>query len=90
MIKLSYIVPAYNAASYIQKTLDGVFALPLTQDELEVIVVDDCSTDNTLEILYEMQKTHPNIVVLYQETNQRQGAARNRWYLQAGLRHCLQ
>lgn len=78
MIKLSYIVPAYNAASYIQKTLDGVFALPLTQDELEVIVVDDCSTDNTLEILYEMQKTHPNIVVLYQETNQRQGAARNR------------
>lgn len=77
-VKLSYIIPAYNAASYIQKTLDGVFALPLTLDELEVIVVDDCSTDNTLDVLLEMQKKHLNLVVLHQESNYRQGAARNR------------
>lgn len=78
MIKLSYIVPAYNAGSYIQKSLDGIFALPLSKEELEVIVIDDCSTDDTLEILKVVKQKHPNLVVLHQETNQRQGAARNR------------
>lgn len=78
MTKLSYIVPAYNAGSFIRQTVDGIFALPLSKDELEVIVVDDCSTDNTCEVLKDMQKAHPNLVVLHQERNQRQGAARNR------------
>ena len=77
-IKLSYIVPAYNADSYIQKTLDGIFELPLTREELEVIVIDDCSTDNTWAVLKNIQKAHPNLIVFHQETNQRQGAARNK------------
>ena len=77
-LRLSYIVPAYNAASYIPKTLDGIFALPLEEDELEVIVIDDCSIDDTLEVLNNIKQKHPNMVVLHQETNQRQGAARNR------------
>ena len=76
-VRLSYIIPVYNAGSYIQKTLDEIFALPLTLGELEVIVVDDCSTDNTWNVLKKMQKAHPNLVILHQETNQRQGAARN-------------
>lgn len=76
--KLSYIVPAYNADSFIRKTVDGIFALPLSKDDLEVIVVDDCSMDNTWEVLKDMQKAHPNLLVLHQERNQRQGAARNR------------
>lgn len=76
--KISIIVPAYNAASYIQNTLDGIFALPLSEKELEVIVIDDSSTDNTLELLTAARLKHPNLVVLHQETNQRQGAARNR------------
>lgn len=78
MIKLSYIIPAYNAASYIQKTLDGIFSLPLPKEELEVIVIDDCSTDNTWDVLKYILKAHPNLIVLHQETNKRQGAARNR------------
>lgn len=78
MIKLSYIIPAYNADSFIQKTLDGIFSLPLTQDELEIIVIDDCSPDNTLQVLKNIQKAYPNLIVLHQETNQRQGAARNK------------
>jgi len=78
MAKLSYIIPVYNAASYIQKTLDGIYSLPLSSEEFEVIVVDDCSTDNTWVALKGYVKTHPNLVVLHLEKNQRQGAARNR------------
>ena len=75
---LSYIIPAYNASLYIKRCLDSIYAIPIPEETYEVIVVDDCSTDNTLDVLKEMQKAHPNLVVLHQETNQRQGAARNR------------
>lgn len=78
MLKLSYIIPTYNASAYIRQTLGGIFALPLSMDKLEVIVIDDCSTDDTLAKLQKMQTKHPNLVVLRQERNQRQGAARNR------------
>ena len=78
MLKLTYIVPAYNASASIQRTLDSIFSLPLSKSEYEVIVVDDCSTDDTLDVLVGMQKTHSNLIVLHQDTNQRQGAARNR------------
>ena len=43
-----------------------------------MIVVDDCSTDNTLDALNDYASKHSNMVVLHQEVNQRQGAARNR------------
>lgn len=78
MIKLSYIIPSYNASAYIRQTLDSIFALPISCDEFEVIVVDDCSTDDTVGVLREIRKNHPNMTILQQERNQRQGAARNR------------
>lgn len=76
--KISIIVPVYNASSYILRTLENIFMLPLEESEFEVIVIDDCSTDSTLEILTELRSSHPNLFVLHQDYNQRQGAARNR------------
>lgn len=74
---LTYIIPAYNCESCIVTCLDSIFALPIG-DGLEVIVVDDCSTDSTLAVLKEYASHHSNMVVLEQPYNQRQGAARNR------------
>ena len=45
----SIIIPTYNRGSFIVKTLDSVFNQSFT--DYEVIVVDNCSTDNTQEIL---------------------------------------
>lgn len=71
---LSVIIPAYNASSTIRLCLESVFSLPLTESEREVIVVDDCSTDDTLSVLSQFK----SVVVVHQAYNQRQGAARNK------------
>ena len=78
MLKLSYIIPAYNASAFIRQSLDSIFALPLSENEYEVIVIDDCSTDDTLSIIEMYTSKHTNVIVLHQECNLRQGAARNK------------
>lgn len=75
---LSFIIPAYNAFPTIVRTLDSIYSLSLKENEFEVIVVDDCSTDNTLAILQSYAAKRENLRVLHQEQNHRQGAARNR------------
>ena len=75
---ISFIIPAYNASATIVRTLDSIYSLPLREEDFEVIVVDDSSTDNTFEILQEYATKQPNLRVLHQEQNHRQGAARNR------------
>ena len=51
---VSVIIPAYNAAKTIVQTLDSVFAQ--THKNLEIILIDDGSTDNSLEVLIPYQK----------------------------------
>ena len=75
---LSYIIPVYNGRKFIGFCLDSIYSLSLQEEEFEVVVIDDCSTDNTLEILNDYASKHSNMVVLHQEVNLRQGAARNR------------
>lgn len=73
---LSVIIPAYNVEKYLQKCLDSVFALPLREDEMEVLVIDDGSSDGTAEILVQNAEVHSNLRLFYQE-NQGQSVARN-------------
>lgn len=78
---VSFIIPAYNASNYIIRCLDSIYSLPMAADSFEVIVIDDCSTDNTVQVIWEYihnKVSHSNIHLLLQSVNQRQGAARNR------------
>ena len=77
-MKLSYVIPTYNAASFVQATLDNIYAISLPEKDYEVIVVDDCSTDNTCEVIEQYAQNHSNICLIRQPKNHRQGAARNR------------
>lgn len=74
---LSFIIPAYNASKIIHRCLESIYSLPMQEDEFEVIVIDDSSTDNTIELVKEYAVSHRNIVLLCQQENHRQGAARN-------------
>lgn len=71
MPKFSVIIPAYNRASYIAATLRSVFAQ--TFSDYEVIVVDDASTDDTVEIV----RTFGERVKVLEQKNSGPGAARN-------------
>ena len=78
-LQLSIIIPVYNAENTIKRTLDSIYnCLSLAEDNFEVIIIDDCSTDNTIDIIQSYNKEHPNILLLMQPQNMRQGAARNR------------
>lgn len=53
------VIPNYNKQKYIQKCLDSV--LTQTYSNIEIVVVDDCSTDNSRQIIQEYEKNFPNI-----------------------------
>lgn len=71
---ISVIVPVYNLEQYIQRTLDSLFAQ--THRELQVIAVDDGSTDGSQRILREYAAKEPRLLVIHQE-NAGVSAARN-------------
>jgi glycosyltransferase involved in cell wall biosynthesis len=74
---LSVIIPVYNERQWVRELVRRVQAVPIPQ---EIVMVDDCSTDGTREILKELEG--PNVRVILQERNQGKGAA-----LREGFRH---
>lgn len=77
MIQVSFIIPVYNATPYIQKCLDSIFALGISEEKMEIICVNDCSLDNTAEVITEIAKEHPSVVLLSHTENKRQGGGSN-------------
>lgn len=80
---VSVIVPCYQAAKTVASTLDDIFSQ--TYPRLEVIVVNDGSTDATLEIL---KKYQPKIKIINQQ-NRGAAAARNRGFAASGGEYLL-
>ncbi|MCK4859047.1 MAG: glycosyltransferase family 2 protein [Candidatus Omnitrophica bacterium] len=79
-MKLSIVVPVYNEKKTILKIVEKVMALDL---EKEIIIVDDCSTDGTCELLKErMDGKYPEVMIFYHVSNQGKGAA-----LRTGFKH---
>lgn len=77
MIKLSFILPCYNVAPYVGRCIESIEAQDISQAEYEVICVDDCSKDNTVEVIKEYQKQYPNIRLICHTENKTAGGARN-------------
>ena len=73
--EVSIVMPAYNAAAYLRSAVES--AMAQTFGDLELIVVDDGSTDATPSILAEFQAVDPRVRVITQ-ANQGQSVARNR------------
>lgn len=69
-MELSVIIPVYNERSTIQEVVERVQSQPFTK---EIIIVDDCSTDGTRELL-QTTPWPPNVRLLYHEKNQGKGA----------------
>ncbi|WP_300622522.1 glycosyltransferase family 2 protein [uncultured Fusobacterium sp.] len=76
MEKISTIVPSYNRAHLLEKTIPTYFQEGVEIEEL--ILVDDCSTDNTKEVVKKLQKRYSKIKYLRLEKNMKQQAAKNK------------
>lgn len=72
--KVSVIIPVYNAEKYLKKSLDSI--VKQTYPNIEIICVDDGSTDSSLDILKKYEKKHAHFLVAHQ-ANKGAGAARN-------------
>jgi len=72
--KVSIIIPAYNSSEYIDKCL--ISLIKQTLKEIEIIVVDDGSSDNTVEICNKYSNIDTRVKLIKQE-HKKQGAARN-------------
>ncbi len=79
--KISVIIPAYNTESLLEKCVASVATQEYPEGLLEVIVVDDGSTDNTPAIADELSLRYPNVTVFHKE-NGGSSSARN-----LGIRH---
>jgi len=75
-MKLSIIIPAYNASKYIETCLGSCCEQDLPISDFEMVVVNDGSTDNTETLVLNMAQKYPNISLTHQE-NKGNGAARN-------------
>ena len=75
-IKLSVIIPVYNAEKYLRQCLESV--LGQTLKEIEVICIDDCSSDRSLEILMEYAAKDSRMNVIKNDANMKAGPSRNR------------
>ena len=67
MSSFSVIIPNYNHATVLPEQLQAILAQSL--QPMEIIVVDDCSTDNSCEVVTQFQKTHPHLSLVKLEKN---------------------
>ena len=73
--RYSIVIPAYNAGSFIEKTLDSIRAQTLS--DYEIIVVDDGSKDNTATVVDEWLRRHKQIGCCIRQENKKIAGARN-------------
>lgn len=86
--KVSIIIPSYNTApGYLEECLVSCFRQGLTEDEFEIILIDDGSISPPREVYSQWEKAHGNILVFRQE-NSGQSVARNVGITHAKGKYC--
>ncbi len=73
---VSVIIPVYNVSKYITYTIESI--LKQSYKDVEILLIDDCSTDNSAEIIEKYTSVHSNVKYLKLEKNQGAAVARNK------------
>lgn len=77
-MKFSVIIPTYNGGEFIETSIKSIIQQESSEFELEIIIVDDCSIDNTFEILKTLENKYKCVKIFKQDSNGGPGQARNR------------
>lgn len=84
MFLISVIIPCYNVESYIKRTINSLVNQTIGMNKMQIIFIDDASTDNTLHYLKKMESEYPEqVYIIPLEHNMGQGKARNIGFLYA-------
>ena len=75
MIKISVIVPVYNTEKYLEKCLNSI--MNQSFKDIEIIIINDCSTDNSLKVIKKFLSLDQRIILIDKEKNEGLSAARN-------------
>src|SRR4249919_2832070 len=75
-MKLSILIPVYNERTVVERSISLVLAAPIQESiERELVIVDDCSTDGTYDILKRLAAAFPQIKLYRHQQNSGKGAA---------------
>ena len=77
MVFLSIVLPCYRVEKQINRCITSLYNQDISEFEYELIVVNDCSPDKTMEIVDGFKIQHKNIISINHEINKGLGAARN-------------
>ena len=69
MYKVSVIVPVYNSADKLQRAFDSVYNQSLGFENIELILIDDASTDNSRDIIDNYVSKYDNVKSIYLDEN---------------------
>lgn len=75
--KVSVVVPVYNTAEYLPECFDSLVGQSIGLDSIQIVVVDDGSTDGSAEVIKAYADRYPGNFVCLSQENSGQGAARN-------------
>ena len=73
---VSVIIPCYNVSKYVETCVDAI--IKQNYKDMEIILVDDCSKDDTWKIIQKLDKKYDNVTALKNEVNSGAGATRNK------------
>lgn len=66
---LSIVIPVYNGAKYLDAIMNSIYCQNVSEDEFEVILVDDFSTDDSKDVIYRISSSHTNVKTLFHSSN---------------------
>lgn len=69
MYKISIILPIFNIENFLERALKSIINQTMDLADIEVIMVDDCSTDNSRKIMEKYSNKYPNFISLYHQEN---------------------
>lgn len=88
MLDISIVIPVYNKENFISKCLDSATSQNFPHNRYEILCVNDGSTDNSISIVHQYMKEHPNITVI-NKSNGGVSSARNAGIEKARGRYIL-
>jgi glycosyltransferase involved in cell wall biosynthesis len=74
-VKLSIVIPCYNEEKTLRKCVKRVIDIADEELAVEIIVVDDCSTDQSYKVATQLEKEHEDVVIIRHQKNLGKGAA---------------